>query len=169
MKAEKIIQDLKKGEMEEKDLILIAIFVDDILIASRDPVMVKSSKSKLSTKFEIKHFVGYCLVIEIVRDDILICFGMTEANHGSTPMDIHVKLTKNLNMSKGGRRLSYQELIGCLDYLSVTMRLDISFVVSCLAQFNNSYGKSHWTAAKRVIHHLKRKMNLEINIQTRLC
>ncbi|KAH0820277.1 hypothetical protein GEV33_002514 [Tenebrio molitor] len=51
--------------------------------------------------------------------------------------------------------LPYRELVGALTYLSTATRPDISFAVNYLGQFNNCYGKPHWTAAKRVLRYLK--------------
>lgn len=50
--------------------------------------------------------------------------------------------------------------MSALTYLAVTTRPDISFSVSYLGQFNNCYGKEHWSAAKRVLRYLKGTRNL---------
>jgi hypothetical protein len=65
------------------------------------------------------------------------------------------KFIKKERQSNEELRLPYRELLGSLTYLSTTTRPDISFAVSHLGQFNNCYGKEHWTAAKRVLRYLK--------------
>ena len=49
----------------------------------------------------------------------------------------------------------YQKLIGTLMHLAVTTRLDITYAVNFLSQFNSNYDNEHWEAAKRVLRHLK--------------
>ena len=87
--------------------------------------------------------------------DIINRFGMEKANSISTPVDISQKL-KECESSKNH---PYQELIGALNYLSVSTRPDISHIVSVLSQFNNRHGDQHWIAAKRVLRYLKETIN----------
>ncbi|XP_076383614.1 uncharacterized protein LOC143260914 [Megalopta genalis] len=54
-----------------------------------------------------------------------------------------------------GEKPPYRELIGALMYLAVATRPDISHAVSALSQFNDSFGKGHWQAAKRILRYLK--------------
>lgn len=125
----------------------------------------------MSKHLDIKDLdeVGFCLNVEFnvsheevtmhqrgYIDDILKRFGMSDCNPVSTPVDTCVKLTKKDKRSdKEKTSFLYRELVGALTYLAVTMRSDISFAVSYLGQFNNCYGKEHWTAAKRVLRYLK--------------
>lgn len=89
-------------------------------------------------------------------DDILKRFGINDCNPVSTPVDVSVKLTKeDKDSSEEESNFPCRELVGALTYLAVTTRPDISYAVSNLGQFNNCYGKEHWTAAKRVLRYLK--------------
>lgn len=58
--------------------------------------------------------------------------------------------------------LKYQQLIGKLNYLSIT-RPDISYIILNLAQFMHFPKKSHWEATFRMIRYLKSYLG------TRLC
>lgn len=134
---------------QEKNLLIIVVYVDDILIASRKPNAINRMKKNLSREFEIKDFgsVGCCLGIQFVRDgdrifihqkgyieDILRRFGMTDSKPIGTPVDLNVKLTMPEEASDSDiHTLPYRELVGALTYLAVSTRPDIAFAVSSLA------------------------------------
>lgn len=167
---------------EGEDLLIILIYVDDILIASKSDKMIKELKENLSRKFELKDIgnVNYCLGIEFSQDengvslnqrgyitDLLNRFGMMDSKIISTPMDSNVKMINPTEPATDEEeKLPYRELVGALTYLAVATRPDISYAVSCLGQFNNCYRKIHWTAAKRVLRYLKESINLGITYRT---
>jgi hypothetical protein len=158
-----------------EDATLIAIYVDDILIASRNQRKIGEISKVLSRKFEIKDLgdASFCLGVEFGRvdgrvtlhqrgyiKDMLARFGMSECKPVATPVEPGTKLIKKQRQSNEELRFPYRELLGSLTYLSTTTRPDISFAVSHLGQFNNCYGEDHWTAAKRVLRYLKGTVDL---------
>ena len=93
-----------------KDTLLIAVYVDDILVISRNKGKITKFKEYLSSKFEIKELgeSKYCFGIEFTRNgnrialqkrryirDVLERFGMTDSNSVNTPIYVNVKLTKS--------------------------------------------------------------------------
>ena len=50
---------------------------------------------------------------------------------------------------------SYQSAVGCLLYLSVATRPDITYAVSNVARFCAKPTNQHWVAVKRIIRYLK--------------
>jgi hypothetical protein len=86
-------------------------------------------------------------------NELLKRFGMFDSKPVCAPLDPGVKLLKS--EEPPDENLPYRELVGALTYLPTATRPDISFAVSYLGQFNNCYGKPHWTAAKRVLRYLK--------------
>lgn len=66
------------------------------------------------------------------------------------------------NMDKD---VPYQELIGCLLYLSTNTRPDIAYVVSFLSQFNSKHTKFHWNLGKRVLSYLKKTSTLGLKYE----
>lgn len=89
-----------KGEGE--NLLLAAIYVDDILMAARNIKTKERFKKHLMKKFKVKDLgiAKYCLSIEIPQDrsrislsqpgyikDILARFGISDLNAVSTPID----------------------------------------------------------------------------------
>lgn len=154
-----------KGE----NIALIAVYVDDVLIALNDQKKIDSVISCLSQHFDIRDLgeVGFCLGIQFICEDnvimmrqssyideILKRFKMEECNPVSTPMDPGVKLDREKQF-KGEIDLPYRELVGCLTYLATSTRPDIAFAASHLGQFNSCYNEIHWKAAKRVLRYLK--------------
>lgn len=142
---------------KERPLLLIAIYVDDILIACQDKSEITKLKNFLSKRFEVKDLgpIKYCLGIKFNQKedsitlnqkgyirDLLERFGMTEANTVSTPLDPNVKLEKT-EEDPEHEKIPYQELIGSLLYLATCTRPDISYSVSYLSQFNTCFSSIH--------------------------
>ncbi|KAL0279164.1 UNVERIFIED_CONTAM: hypothetical protein PYX00_000774 [Menopon gallinae] len=162
---------------------LIIVYVDDILVISRDKDMISFIKSKLSDRFDVRELgiVKNCLGIEFSIDEdkiilqqrgyireLLTRFGMEECKPVSTPMDLGTKLQKpSKTENEEAEKLPYRELVGALTYLSVATRPDIAFSVSYLGQFNDNYDNSHWIAAKRVLRYLKGTMDLGLVYERR--
>lgn len=89
---------------------MIAIYVDDIIIAARDPKKMAELKSFLSAKFELKDFgkVKRCLGIEFLRNkgeillkqsalirEILHRFDMIDCKPKKTPLEPGIRLERN--------------------------------------------------------------------------
>lgn len=155
---------------------MIAVYVDDILVASKTDAEIMKFGESLSSMFEIKCLgtVRHCLGMELdvkrgkisvnqsgyIRD-ILERFGMSESRKVSTPLDqgpssSSVQGESNQDLQK----VPYRELVGALMYLSVCTRSDISHAVSFLSQYCNRFTREHWAAAKRVLRYLQGTRNL---------
>ena len=81
-------------------------------------------------------------------------FGMEQCNPVSTPVDPAQKM-KDPTEPLSEAEFPFRELIGCLMYLAVSTRPDISYAVNSLSQFNSKFGKEHWIGAKRILRYLK--------------
>jgi len=64
--------------------------------------------------------------------------------------------------------LPYQELIGCLLYLSVNTRPDIAYAVSYLSQFNSCFTKEHYGLATRVLRYLRDTTKLGLKYERKI-
>lgn len=159
---------------ETGNIIILAIYVDDILIFSRNGPEKNKLKEELMRKFEMKdlgkatHILGMRLRQEqnkIILDQknyihrVLEQFKMTECNPVSTPLENGIKLEKGDKCDPHSR---YRSLIGCIMYIAVCTRPDIAHAASLLSQFNNSHSDTHWKAAKRVLRYLKGTMDYNI-------
>lgn len=159
-----------------EDVSLIVVYVDDVLMMSRNVGKISEFGNYLSKEFDVRDLgdASHCLGIEFSRKqgrigmhqtgyirEVLARFGMTDSRPVLTPMDVNVKLKKaEGEASAEDGNLPYRELVGALMYLAVATRPDIAFAVSALSQFCNSYSRIHWTAAKRVLRYLKGTMDL---------
>ena len=157
---------------KNEKIMLIAVYVDDMLIATNDDAWLRDVKNKLSNEFEMKDLgkVNQCFGIELSRgknhsvslsqkaytEKVLERFGMSECKPAPTPIDVNCKIAKPevVNEENMGN-YPYQNAIGALMLLAVTTRPDIAYAVNYLGQFNNNYGLEHWKALKRVMRYLK--------------
>ena len=160
-------------QQEGDSLVIIAVYVDDILIAARSLTDMNRIKTSLKNIFDIKDLgpIHYCLGIEFKQDlekgtitmgqkkyitEVLDRFGMIDCNSVGTPLVPGEKLKKNQTPQADDKnKFPYQNLIGSLNYLAVSTRPDISYAVSALSQFNSCYDETHWNAAKRILRYLK--------------
>lgn len=161
-----------------KEIIIIALYVDDILLFTMPYSEQRINiKKQLMKEFEMKDLgdVHQFLGMQVRRNNgiiyldqstyiekILKRFGMEECKPARTPMETKQKLVKAENCND---KLDFRNLIGCLMYVSVCTRPDIAHSVSVLSQFNNCYNESHWKAAKRVLRYLKGSLNYTLKFQ----
>jgi hypothetical protein len=73
----------------------------------------------------------------------------------STPLEPGTKFSDLSNEDEKFDTQTYQQAIGCLTYLSVISRPDISAAVAALSQFMAKPSKDHWIGVKRVLRYLK--------------
>jgi hypothetical protein len=162
---------------------MIALYVDDLIIASSSDKMMKETKQNLCDRFEMKDLgrLHYCLGIEIVwRDDgtcmfnqskyignVLERFHMQDCKPVSTPINSGTKLTKDM-CPKTDEEISemnlvpYRSAVGSLIYLVTGTRPDIAVAVGEVAKYSNNPGKQHWMAVKRIMRYLKETIDFGI-------
>lgn len=142
--ADTCLYHIGKGE----NILLIAIYVDDILICSRSEEKIKHFSDFISRHFDVRDLgePRQCLRIEFSREgnnitlkqkgyinEVLRRFGMSDCNPVSTPINPNEKLDGGSNESSNDApSLPYRELIGCLTYLASSTRPDIAFSASYL-------------------------------------
>ena len=156
----------------EGEIFLIAVYVDDILLAGKDDERMAAVKQAFSQAFQVKdmgelhHFLG----MKVVQDqetgnvwigqksyleNILRSFGMENCKAIHTPVDASTKLMKAVDNDTDVDQKLYQSAVGSLLYLSLATRPDITFAVSNVAKFCAKPSKQHWTAVKRIFRYLK--------------
>jgi len=108
-KVDQCVYIYTKGDKK----IIIAVYVDDLLIFSNNKNLKEITKSKLMEQFKMKDLgeVKQCLGLRITRDrdagkiwidqsayieDIINRFNMQNCNEASTPLDINQKLFKEM-------------------------------------------------------------------------
>ena len=159
-----------------EEYIIVAVWVDDGLVAGSSMEIIDRTIQYLNTKFPIsaspaEHFVGIVITrdrpnnkiylsIPQYIDKILAKFNLTHTRTVTVPI---LKGTPRLSktVSPIGQSESatmatipYREVVGSIMYAAITVRPDIAFITNQLAQHCQLPGLEHWTAAKRVLKYL---------------
>lgn len=163
----------KKGQ--QYNMIIIAVYVDDMIIMAKNESDICNIKGQISAKFdidnigELKRIIGInvkCADNSIVLDqkhqidELIKSSGLTESYCVRTPIDPSVKLLRCEDEGRTSQcgevdNTSYRSLIGQMNYIASMTRPDLTHCVSYLSQFNSCPHKEHMEAAKRAVRYLK--------------
>lgn len=156
----------------KKELVIITIYVDDLLIFSNSIKLKKWVKEQLMKRFEMKDLgtASYCLGIKIERDrkngsislnqtqyleNTLNRYNMQECHAVTIPLDPNQKLSKGNCKEPKMANVPYQAAVGSLLYAAQATRPDITYAVNFICQFCNDPQKPHWAAVKRIMRYLR--------------
>ena len=157
-------------------ILIVAVYVDDIIVASKTDSQIGKFKTLIGDRFKIKDLglLNYFLGVTVdQRTDgsifigqksytnaLLEKYSMTDCKPVGTPVSTDVKLTLSTDGQKPADTRLYQSAVGSLLHLSLRTRPDISFAVSLVAKFASSPTTEHWSAVKRIFRYLKGTVNL---------
>lgn len=148
--------------------IALLVYVDDILLAGNDQVLINSIKQQLHQKFSIKDLgpLHYYLGIEILRKssgivlsqrkyalELIQHAGVLNERPAITPLDPTVTLNDESSEPLPDSSL-YRTSVGKLIYLTIT-RPDLSFAAQVLSQFSHNPTTIHMKALLRVMRYIK--------------
>lgn len=170
-------------KLEDGKLLMVAVYVDDVLLFCNDDIWLSNIKLYLNQNFHVKDLGAATQILgmricrekdrtsldqEVYIEIILEKFGMKDAKAVSTPMNASEKLSLNDCATKTEdikfmQNIPYQEAIGCLMYLSQCTRPDICFAVNKLSRFNANPGPRHWSAVKHLLRYLRGTTKLKLN------
>ena len=159
--------------------IILAMWVDDLIIFGKDMPAINKLKQQLQNEFEMKDLgdLKYFLGIHITRNRqdrqlaidqttyvqmLLEKFEMEDCNPVSTPFAIGTKLHQASYDDVLVDQKEYQSIIGSLMYAMLCTRPDLAYAVSQLSQFNSKPTSKHYAATKHVLRYLKSTSNLGI-------
>lgn len=162
--------------------LIVAIYVDDILIFWLDPTALVKIKRSLCNTFKMKDMgsAKQILGIRVNQGDgfieldqsayiksIIERFNMENSKAVATPGETSVKLSAKPNPNDADdmdelAKIPYQEAVGCLLYLSQGTRPDIAHSVTSVSRFNSNYKMTHWRAVKRIFRYLNGSTNLKL-------
>ena len=167
--------------------IICVVHVDDFLTIASNKDENKFFKNQMHAAWTISHLGNVRFVVGIavtwdrpnktvtlsqtaLIDKIVAQFGQRSASPSSLPMDPGLKL-RCANYKSTPRaeldeikKLPYRLLVGCLLYLSIGTRPDITYSVQQLSQYLNCYSYAHWNAAIRVVRYLSGTQNLKLHL-----
>ena len=149
-------------------LLLVAVYVDDLLITRSSEVMIIDFKKEMSTIFEMSDLglLTYYLGIEVIESEdgitlnqgryatkILQEAGMEDCNAVHTPIDAGLVLSK-ASKEQNADEKEFRRNIGCLRYLLHT-RPDLAYSVGLLSRYMHEPKTSHAAALKHILRYLK--------------
>jgi len=169
---------------EGKHQIILIVYVDDLIIASRSYNELVKIKKSLQHTFKMIDLgpISHILGIDIKREsltgnlrlsqtryikDLINKFNFNDAKEVVTPLDANIKISKDLCPQTDEERIEmkkkpYRELVGSLIYLANASRPDIAFAANALSRFCSNPGTAHWHLAKRILRYLKHTSHYSI-------
>jgi Reverse transcriptase (RNA-dependent DNA polymerase) len=164
---------------ERAAAIFIAVYVDDLVIASKDLSAIDTTIHNLNKTFNVRSLgpISRSLSLNIVRKGyhgemhisqadyirrILKRFHKMDCNSVKTPaiagMKLHIREeggpTANANL--------YGQMVGSIMHAAVYTRPDIAFVANKVSQYNADPSAAHMHAAKHLLRYLKGSIDLGI-------
>ncbi|CAD7012038.1 unnamed protein product [Ceratitis capitata] len=161
---------------------IIAVYVDDLIIASSDMKDLSDIKAKIADAFDVvdggslKYFLGMEIEREGDVGSINICqsqyilnmlsqYGMENCKSVATPLEAGFQTYCDKEDCERVNVTQYQSLIGALMYLAISTRPDILHSVSKLAQRNSDPHVEHKIGAKRIMRYLKGTVDYKLHYQ----
>nr|GFB28545.1 uncharacterized mitochondrial protein AtMg00810-like [Tanacetum cinerariifolium] len=158
---------------QQKDILLVQIYVDDIIFGATNKALCQSFEKLMKDKFqmssmgELTFFLG--LQVKQKKDRIFISkdkyvaeilrkFGLSEGKSTSTPNYAEKPLLKDSD-GEDVDVYTYRSMIDSLMYLT-SSRTDIMFAVCACARFQVTPKLLHLNAVKRIFRYLKGKHGL---------
>jgi hypothetical protein len=151
--------------------IVLALYVDDILMASLLAAFLQQFIEWISEAFKIRdlgiptHFLGMNISYDREKGEVLLSqvsyidtlikrFNIQDSPPTSIPIKPGVRFNK-LQGQESPTTQPFSSLIGGLLFLSICTRPDIAFAVFSLSRFLKQPGQIHWEAAIDVLRYLK--------------
>ena len=163
--------------------LIIAIYVDDIVIACKELDRIVDFKKRLGNRFKTKDLgeVNYVLKIRVERmldggwkihqhnyiDDLIKFYDLRNDKRVSIPIKPNHKLTVDLEDEKDHLRADadsteYRQVIGKLMYLMKCSRPDICYAVCVLSRFMSAPKEKHWRYVKQLLRYIKTTRDYEL-------
>ena len=161
--------------------IVLAIYVDDILVFARDISLVNSlykdltttSKLEVTNLGEIKEFLGVGIIRDRAKRSLIITqrnfiakilgkYNKQNNKPKSLPLPMGIKLEKNLEESTIIRDLQRQ--IGSLIYLTIFTRPDLVYSVNYLARYMSNPSLEHYKHLDHIFSYLVNTRNSGLDL-----
>jgi len=165
-----------------KDQVILALYVDDLLIMGEDLNQVLQVKSALSSRFEMVDFgeVKTVLGMRITRNrtigvlavdqkkyaqGVLEKFSMASCKPLNLPMSGDNQLVKAQGAFTEWEKQSmasvpYRSAVGSLMYLMVSTRPDLAAAIGVVSRFLENPGRPHWEAVKRILRYVQHTLDM---------
>jgi hypothetical protein len=151
--------------------IIIAMWVDDLIIFGKDMVSINNLKVQLNEEYEMKDLgeLKYFLGIQVHRDrerkiihinqsgynrTILERYGMQNSKPASTPLATSARLVKATITDILTDQRGYQSIVGSIMYAMLATRPDLAQSIQQISQFSQNPTKTHEKAAKQALRYI---------------
>ena len=159
---------------------IIAIYVDDILLAGPNKKEIQVIKNRLHERFEMTDMgaCAYYLGMTVTRDRVnrilrlgqagyvqkfITEHGMWECKGTPTPMGTEkYQVAEEDFQATDASRTAYQSAVGSLMYAILGTRPDIAYAVSVVSRYGFNPNESHWKAVKRIFRYLRDTVNYQL-------
>ena len=171
--------------MREKNgkKIVIAIFVDDIIIAASENNDIEEVKNFLSIFYELNDEgeLSWYTGIKIVRnrqkreiylyqpqytENLLKNFNMQDCNPVKTPLTVNDDNKLYIRSQKDDEwlktKMPYREAIGSIMFLMLMTRPDLAYAVGVASRYLDNHSQYAWNAVKRILRYIKGTKNFGI-------
>ena len=176
---------------ENSEIVLLAIYVDDIIIYAPTSEVIDRIKSQIAEEFEVDD-IGDCKKVigmnvechegeikihqKALVEQLLKETGFTDCRTRRTPLDPGKRLLRCTIQDEEERKKSgcgvidqteFRSIIGKFNYLASTTRPDLSYAVSYLSQFIQCPHAEHTAAAEDVLRYLAGTPSLGLTFRRR--
>ena len=158
------------------DFVIIAVWVDDILMFSNNIDMLTDEKVSLGSRFKVedlgeRHYIlGMCVKRDCKSrtlslgqpkylEGIIKRFNRDKCKPVSTPLEQGRTFQHLSENAKPVDVQRYQMIIGCLTYTAMTTCPDLAAAVGILSKYMSKPGKDHWTGVKRILRYIQGTLN----------
>jgi hypothetical protein len=156
-----------------KDFMMLAVHVDDQLIASNNRAILDAFKRRLNERFECKDQgpVSYFLGFNVIRDrkerllsisqehyleQLLRKFGMEKSHGARVALPSTFKPVPATDAEfDDAKHLDYPQIIGSVMYAATISRPDLSYAAGVLARFIGKWSMTHYQAAKHLLRYIR--------------
>jgi hypothetical protein len=157
--------------IDDQQSLLIAVYVDDLVISAPDISRLEELKQQLKEKFDMKDLgeLEFFLGIAVMRDrrqrsialsqeryleKVLAVTGMENCKAVSTPVVAGEHLTPSTD-EKGVNEHEYRVAIGSIMHAMLCTRPDLAYAISAVSRYSNRPGHKHWIAVKRILRYIQ--------------
>ena len=165
--------------------IIVAMWVDDLMIFGKDMGTINELKVQLSKEYEMKDLgeLKYFLSVQVHRDKknklihinqsgynrtILERFGMTNSKTANTPLPNGARLTKATITDVLTDQKEYQRMVGSLMYAMLATRPDLAQCIQQISQYSQRPTIMHEKATKHALRYLNGTIDQGITFDGKL-
>jgi len=166
-------------------LCIVAVYVDDIVIAASTLQLVNEVKNTFKGRFQMKDLgaISTLLGCRIIQNTTLSTLTMDQSFNAKNILKTFSHMSSEVPMSSATNlttadspitqedkdlmlKFPYRQAIGSLLWLAGGTRPDLSYAVAQVARFSCNPGMVHWKAIVKIFRYLQGTINLGIKFST---